>query len=96
MREFHLCMDIRNTILNSNDKELGQILIEKGGRNLSARQTKEFLLDQLAMGRKFIPCVPCDTFDYQTGCPGHEMPSRQPEADIHWITIAASKTCVAT
>lgn len=70
-RTFHLCMDIRNALLTSTDKELGTMLIEKGGRKLSAQQTKEFLLDELAKGRKFLPCVPCDGFDYQAGCPGH-------------------------
>ena len=82
MREFHLCMDIRNTLAGGTDREFATMLLVNG-KQLSARKAKEFLLDELAKGRKFLPCVPCDTFDYQTGCPGHEMPSCQPEADIH-------------
>lgn len=43
----------------------------RNGRMLTPDEIKEYFQDQASLGRKVIPCAPCDNFDYQTGCKGH-------------------------
>ena len=44
------------------------------GKTLDTEQeVKRFLQEQLAMGRRLLPCGNCDNFDYETGCKGHDM-----------------------
>ena len=71
-RNYHLCMDIRGVLLGWKDRQLRGVFRKKDGLEMTPYQAKMFLMDELAKGRKVLPCVPCDNFDYQTGCGGHE------------------------
>ena len=68
-RLVHFCLDIEGGIRNAKDLK-GCITID--GRTLmTAKEVKEFLRYQLALGRRVLPFGDCDNFDYQTGCKGH-------------------------
>lgn len=68
-RLIHCCLDIEGGIRNAKDLK-GCITID--GRTLmTAKEVKEFLMYQLALGRRVLPLGDCDNFDYQTGCKGH-------------------------
>ena len=69
--DYHLCLDLRGALMNMNARELASLMTHDDGRRMTAREAKLALMDELAKGRKVIPCAPCDNFDYQTGCKGH-------------------------
>ena len=71
-RYYHLCLDLRGALANWSKSELASCLTHDDGRRMTAREAKMALMDELSKGRKVIPCAPCDNFDYQTGCRGHE------------------------
>jgi hypothetical protein len=68
----HLCLDVRGALLNWSDREFKGVFKHDDGRVMSPREAKLALMDEIAKGHKVIPCGPCEGFDYQTGCPGHE------------------------
>ena len=72
-RMIHMCMDVRGALLNWSDREMEGVFKHNNGRPMSAYEAKTFLMDEIAKGHKVIPCVPCDNFDYQTGCGGHPV-----------------------
>ena len=65
----HLCLDIRGGMRNA--KQLCGCITVDGKTLNTTHEVKEFLKDQLAMGRKVLPFGDCDNFDYQIGCLGH-------------------------
>jgi hypothetical protein len=72
-RHMHCCMDIRGALMHPNDL-LGSVTDNKG-RKLNKREIQNWLMDELAKGRKVLPLgKACEGFDYQTGCPGHDGP----------------------
>lgn len=68
----HLCMDIRGALLNWNSSKMRGCFRHDDGTTMTDAEAKLALMDELAKGRKVIPCAPCDNFDYQQGCLGHE------------------------
>jgi hypothetical protein len=50
----------------------GAITDDAGKVLQSGAEIQSFFMDQLALGREFIPMGQCDGFDFKTGCPGHE------------------------
>lgn len=70
-RMIHMALNIRGGI--DNAKSLcGCINVD--GKTLNTEQeVKRFLWEQLAMGRRLLPCGDCDNFDFETGCKGHDM-----------------------
>ena len=71
---YHMSLDLRGALHNWSDREFRGLLKHNDGRTMTVREAKDALLDEIAKGHKLIPCTPCDGFDYQTGCPGHEQP----------------------
>jgi hypothetical protein len=72
VRTIHLCLDIRGYLHKSN-RELHNVFKREDGSYASAHEAREFLMDRLAAGDKFLPLsAECDGFDPQNGCPGHE------------------------
>ena len=71
-RTFHMCLDVRGALMNWNDREMKGVF-KDNGRVLSVREAKEFLMDEIAKGHRVIPIGDCDTFDFETGCPGHPV-----------------------
>ena len=69
MRKFHICLNIRGALRG----QMFNDFINDDGSPKSRDEAFEFLCDQLAMGRKVLPLADCENFDYQTGCPGHDI-----------------------
>lgn len=77
----HTCIDLRGALLNWSDRIMRGVFTDDAGKVMSVREAKLFLLEQIAMGRKVIPCSgDCDGFDYQKGCPGHDV--TEPASDV--------------
>src|SRR5690348_14280089 len=74
---YHFCLDLRGALINWTDRQWRGVLHDDNGRVLSPREAKLALMDELAKGRKVIPCSPCDNFDYQKGCKGHPAVDRK-------------------
>lgn len=74
MTGYHVCVDVRGMLSHSSRRELQGMFRDKAtGRQLTADEAKEVLMDHLAQGHEVIPVgPPCDGFDYKTGCPGHQ------------------------
>lgn len=69
--KYHMCVNIRGALRNARDF-VGNITVD--GRTLSTvKEVKDFLNNQLAMGRECLPCGDCDNFDYHKGCLGHKV-----------------------
>lgn len=72
----HMSLSVRGVLTNWNDKDLCGVFTYDDGREMSSREAKVFLLEELAKGRLKIPCGDlCEGYSYQTGCPGHEVPN---------------------
>lgn len=68
----HLCLSIRGA-LSEKDSVLKHFFLNEKGLPLSANEAREYLYDCLAEGKSVLPFgEPCEGFDYQKGCPGHE------------------------
>lgn len=69
----HLCIDIRGALRNARNL-VGSVKNDEG-RKLTLHEIEEWLMDELSKGRRVLPMgKPCEGFDYQEGCPGHEGP----------------------
>lgn len=68
-RMTHLCLDIQGGMMNAKDLR-GCITVD-GKRLNTTKEVRDFLQEQLDMGRRVLPMGDCDNFDYQTGCLGH-------------------------
>lgn len=70
---YHMGLSVRGA-LNWNKTQLKKLFIdEETGKNLSAQEAKEALLDLLSEGKEVVPMgVECDNWDYKTGCKGHK------------------------
>lgn len=74
-KTYHLCLDVAGFLRNhTRDRDYRGVFTHDNGRDMTAREAREHLKYQLAIGRKVIPCSSeCDAFDYQRGCMGHEI-----------------------
>ena len=71
-KNFHMCMSVRGALLRS-DKELIGVFRHDDGRNMTPREARLSLMDELAKGNEVIPLSKnCDNFDNKTGCRGHD------------------------
>lgn len=66
---FHLNLYVRGGLKNA--KYLCGCVTVDGKALNTIPEIKNFLREQLDMGREFLPCGDCDNFDYKTGCKGH-------------------------
>ena len=53
------------------------ITTEEGVKLATVEQVREWLFDQLAMGREVLPFGQCDLWDWKEGCPGHERETNE-------------------
>jgi len=65
----HVCLSIRGALRGLMFDDF----IHDDGSSMSRDEAFEFLCDQLEMGRRVLPMAECEDFDYQTGCPGHDI-----------------------
>lgn len=72
----HMCVDIRGFIRNNKfPHDYYGVFTHDDGRLMKPAEAQDFLFECIAKGWKVIPCdSACEGFDYQKGCPGHEVP----------------------
>lgn len=70
-RNVHMSVCIEG-ILRQPDKMLNKLFTEDG-KERGGTYVRDWLKLQMAQGKRVLPCGKCDGFDYQTGCPGHEI-----------------------
>lgn len=80
MQRIHMCVDIRG-VLRWPDRQLAGMFTDDDGRKMKGHEVRDKLLDCLAEGKKVLPMGQCEGFDYQTGCPGHERKSEDPNVE---------------
>lgn len=68
-RIIHMSLDIRGGMACAKDL-CGCITVD-GNILRTVPEVKNFLQEQLDLGRKVLPMTECDNFDYQHGCRGH-------------------------
>lgn len=69
----HMCLDVAGWLQSHTRKrDYTRMFKRDDGRWMTPDEAKRNLLEVLASGRRLLPLGPCDGFDYQTGCPGHE------------------------
>lgn len=75
-RMFHVHISVRGVLLNWSDSEFSGVFSHPGGRQMTPREAKAALLDELAKGHEVLPCSDdCEGFDLSgKGCPGHDLP----------------------
>lgn len=71
-RTVHMCVNI-NGLLKRDDELLGKLFTDNGV-NRPGSEVREWLKLQLTEGKRVLPMGDCEGFDFQTGCPGHEIP----------------------
>lgn len=75
VRTLHLSLDIAGYLMNHTRKrDYAGMFRHDDGRPMTADEAKRTLLAELASGKRVLPMSDeCEGFDYQTGCPGHEV-----------------------
>ena len=68
----HMCLNIEG-VLRWPDKELEGWIKDDNGNYLDGHNARLALKLEQARGRRVLPYGECEGFDYQTGCPGHEV-----------------------
>jgi hypothetical protein len=80
--DYHLCLDLRGALMNWSDRQFKGAFTHDDGRKMTAREAKLALMEEIAKGRKVIPCAPCNNFDYERGCMGHRRPVPEEESEM--------------
>jgi hypothetical protein len=71
-RVLHVCLDVKGA-LRWSTSQLRGMLSRPDGSRATTDEVREYLLEQLAQGRRVLPMADdCEGFSYETGCPGHE------------------------
>ena len=73
---YHVSIDCEGAIQNAKYLK-GCITTDEGKTLNTVKEVRDFFREQLALGRKVIPCGDCDNFDYQTGCKGHVIEEKE-------------------
>ena len=76
-RTFHIHLSVRGAIRDFSKRQLkGMFRVD--GRECTADEAKDHLIEALAQGKEVLPFgPPCDGFDFSGGgCLGHETPLR--------------------
>lgn len=78
---YHVGLSVRGALLRSDDQLRG-LLNDDDGHELTPREARHALMEELSKGREVIPCAPCDRWDWKKGCQGHPARTRnQGESD---------------
>jgi hypothetical protein len=77
------CMgvDIAGLLINGKKAYKG-LVSDDNDNELSPRDTRAWLVDQLQKGRKVLPMGECENWDYQTGCQGHVPTPSEKESHV--------------
>lgn len=71
-KHFHLCLSVRGVLSQPREVAAWAKTAKNEGKPVSTEEFREWLFDQLKLGREVVPLAACDNFDYSTGCCGHE------------------------
>jgi len=74
----HIRADVEGMLRNRHFDGLAG----ENGRKLTMREAQDELFKLHAQGVKYISAGGCDSFDPQTGCPGHKNPPR-----VGWVIV---------
>lgn len=70
----HMCIDLKGALRNWRDGAWIGVVTDDEGRTMEPWEVRAQFLKDLADGKRVIPMTSsCQGFDYQTGCPGHEV-----------------------
>lgn len=75
-RTFHIHLSVRGALRDFSKRQLKGIFRLEGGRECTADEAKDRLLEALAQGKEVLLFgPPCGGFDFAgSGCPGHDNP----------------------
>ena len=75
-RTFHIHLSVRGALRDFSKRQLKGMFRFEGGRECTADEAKDHLLECLAQGKEVLPMgQACEGFDFAGGgCPGHDMP----------------------
>jgi hypothetical protein len=82
-KTIHMCLSVRGVLKwPARDLKRATTWIKKpdGGR-FTVDELRDALLDELVQGHEVIPFGDCPTFDFKTGCPGHEQPELEERSE---------------
>ena len=71
----HMCMNIEGALRNYKRRSMAGLITEDNGAEWTDKMVRDYLAECLAKGLRVIPFGDCNGFDYQKGCPGHEIDS---------------------
>ena len=75
----HMALDIEGFMSTAKyPRQYKHMFKHDDGRTMTAEEARAELFRQLRMGRKLIPMGPCEGFDFENGCPGHETAANHP------------------
>lgn len=70
---YHMNLSVRGALKRPKRMQAG-MFTRDDGKSCTADEARDFLLDQLSMGREVLPVGTCDNFDYSGGgCQGHPV-----------------------
>jgi len=86
----HMSMNIEGCLRNHQGKKI-TIMDRDDGTRATDKEARQFLQECLAKGWRVIPMDAdgCTTFDYQKGCPGHEITGYKDKDYGYVITVEA-------
>lgn len=67
----HMHLSVRDAIKWPKSQLRTLFKEDETGRQLTAEEAREYLLDLLSEGKELIPLGKCENFDYKKGCLGH-------------------------
>lgn len=71
--KLHVSLDVAGAIRGFKPGYWRRSMKDSEGRYLTPTEVKDWLLEQLAHGKRRVPFGdPCEGFSHETGCPGHE------------------------
>lgn len=79
----HMCVSIEGVLCWPTQK-LNKLFTNDDGTKPRGSQARDWLKLQLAQGKKVLPMgKACEGFSYQTGCPGHIVPTETEKAEMN-------------
>ena len=84
---YHLHLCVRGALRDFSKRQLKGMFRLEGGRECTADEAKDNLLECLAQGKEVLPFGPvCEGFDFAGGgCPGHHQPPAPAEVHRHAV-----------
>ena len=96
-RTIHMTVDIAGA-LTWSDGDLVNLFSDEHGKAQPAKNIREYLREQLSLGRKRLPVGECDNFSYEEGCLGHPIggPTTNTEAPSKESVLYSARARIAT